>query len=73
VCAIILNGYFGFIIPTTNSDHGWAQSTPVADYGIGQSKQIMSLFMIEVIIFVDRGVPKGRKNMTKHDKTRHRS
>jgi hypothetical protein len=37
--------------------------------GISWSVQKTILFMIEVIIFVDHRVPKGRKNLIKHDKT----
>jgi hypothetical protein len=36
---------------------------------ISQSFQITSLFMIEVILSADGRVPRGRKNMTEHDKT----
>jgi len=52
-----------------------AKANPVSlvGEGIGQPAQTMSLFMIEVIISADDCVPKGRKNMTKHDKTRQQS
>jgi hypothetical protein len=49
-----------------------AKANPVSLVGerIGQPAQITSLFMIEVIISADGGVPRGRKNMTKHDNNR---
>jgi hypothetical protein len=37
--------------------------------GEDRSAQITILFMIEVIISDGGRVPKGRKNLTKHDKT----
>jgi hypothetical protein len=53
------------------SELAWAISfSSIGDRG--QPVQITSLFMIEVLISADGRVPKGRKNLTKHDKTRQR-